>query len=270
MELQKQLALELKARANAESELFNLLSMEWQAKYENAMSEISMLTENMAEKEQYNEIELARLNRARDFLTSQIYSIEDKLFDAEETLGEHENKSLTDNEKWQVENQLLNEQLKIAESQKNDLKKRVEKLELKINHQNKITEPVNNEKSSISSDHVTTDTPVAQKKLSGDKNKSDIYRHVRLQSLHSAMLNQDSGTRSKILISVIPSIPNGISGGELQGLLVDMNSPDVINVIKSVNKYILRPLDSQTVHTITANMDQNDAETIALLLLNEQ
>lgn len=268
-ELEQEFTREKNARINAETELFKLQSMDWQTKYEHALSENTLLTENIAAKEQYDEIDLARLNRALDFLSAQNYSIKDSLFSMGEILVQYEEKSLSDYEKWQENNHLLNEQLKYTELQKNDLQDKIEKLESKIKHHNNIAKSDDKGKDSVKPELIITDTPDTQK-IPGENNKSDVYRHVRLQSLHNAMLNQDSGTRSKILISVIPSIPNGISGSELLALLVNMNSTDVITVIKAVNKYILRPLDSQTIHTMTANMNQNDAEAAALLLLKEQ
>jgi hypothetical protein len=74
------------------------------------------------------------------------------------------------------------------------------------------------------------------------------------------MRNQDSVARKNILVSVVPTIPNGISDSEFLSLVSGMESKDLLEAIRLTNKYINRPLDGQTISALIETMDVQDAE----------
>jgi hypothetical protein len=122
-------------------------------------------------------------------------------------------------------------------------------------------------KTSAQLKHKQASTPV---KSPAEKKKPDnTYRAARLESLGNAMKDRDSKNRKKILISVIPTIPEGISGNELAMLLPGMNNDDIISVIQSTKNHIKQPLDRKILNRITKTMDANTAD-VAVEILSRQ
>lgn len=222
-------------RLISETQLQELIDMEWEKKYEAARLENeSLLQENAGVKRQH-EIEISRLERARNFLAT-----------------ENNNLKVTTVKQAEVNEDLM-ESINRLETENKQFKKTIAKLE-SIPEKLPGIKPKTAEPASV----PTTRT---------DKNnESDVYRHVRLQSLNRAMLNQDSADRRKILISVIPTIPSGVSGSEFLSLIKGMQSEDILAAIQMTHQYLIRPLDNQIVGELVANMNEKDAESAGIIL----
>lgn len=102
-----------------------------------------------------------------------------------------------------------------------------------------------------------------------DREPGSEYRITRLQSLNQAMNGRDSVERKQILISVIPTIPNGISGEELAGLITGMNSADILSVIQSTRQHISRPLDNESLSILFSSMNREDADSASVILASD-
>ena len=108
--------------------------------------------------------------------------------------------------------------------------------------------------------------PTSVKSSVEKKTQDNTYRAARLKSLGNAMKDRDSNNRKVILISVIPTIPEGISGNELAMLIPGMSSNDILSVIQSAKNHIKRPLDGKTLNRITRTMDTNTADVAVEIL----
>lgn len=231
-------------KKNTIDKLHDLMAMDWENKYEAMKNENNILSEeNAASKYQYD-IEIARLNRAQKFLSAEIDSLK---------------KSANENIETNDKNLQIIAGLR-AEVAKN--KKTITKLEKAAEKSPEKIQP------DITAT-VTKQEPVkaqADSKIVINDKKMNAYRLVRIQSLNNAMLNQDSGTRRMILMNVIPTIPEGISDIELLSLIDGMQSEDILAVIKNTNQYVNRPLDNQTINSLVAHLNENDAQIAESIL----
>jgi hypothetical protein len=105
--------------------------------------------------------------------------------------------------------------------------------------------------------------PQSEKSESGQQ---ESYRYIRLNSLASTLANQDPAARKKILVSVIPTIPDGINGAELLALVNGMDGHDILEIIETTSQYIVRPLDARTLSSLAAFMNEADAATATQIL----
>lgn len=92
------------------------------------------------------------------------------------------------------------------------------------------------------------------------------YRKNRITSLSSALANRSSNERKQILISVIPTIPDGIYAEELLAMTDNMESSDTFQVVTTVEKYIVRPVDNKIIDALTTKLEEADAELITKIL----
>ena len=97
----------------------------------------------------------------------------------------------------------------------------------------------------------------------------DNFRSARLESLGNAMQNRNSNERKNILVSVIPNIPDGITGNELTSLVEGMESADILSVIRSTTTHINKPLSNEVFSRLTRNMNNQDAALATNLLSGE-
>lgn len=218
-----------------EARLRELTGMEWDTKYEAARLENETLRQEYAEAKRQHEIETGRLERAQNFLIAENNNL----------------KSIT--VKRAESNEDLMENISQLETENKQFKKTITRLE-SIPEKLPETKP----------ESVEPAPAVAAR--TGPNKGSDVYRHVRLQSLSSALLNRDSTDRMKILVSVIPTIPNGVSGSEFLSLVSGMQSEDILAAIRMTHQHIIRPLDSEVIGELVANMSEKDAESAGVIL----
>jgi len=230
-----------------ETELQELLAMDWEEKNADAREENEFLHKKINELKYQYDIDIARLQRAQSFLSAQNNSMRD----------------------FHVQLEEIN----------HGLEQNIAKLESNIKLQSKtianLESEIKQHKQSIASlqkpaPEPPTVQPSTAKMSTGEEDKSDVYRHVRLQSLNNAMINQDSVARKNILVSVIPTIPNGVSGDEFLSLVAGMKSEDILSAIQLTNKYITRPLDSKTISALTGILNEKDAEAVSLIFKTKE
>ena len=220
---------------NTESELQELIGQDWEKKYETTLFEKNLLSDEFTNTRYQQDIDITRLERAHEFLS-------------------HENNSLKKSVMTQtVANEQLVKTIEEIEAETRQLKNTIAKLK-------KPPEPTPPPEPS------QPDTSVSQSTIKNDPappaaDKSDLYRQVRLQSLVNTMANQDSAMKQKILISVIPTIPEGISGAEFLALTNNMKSEDILAVLQNTHQYINQPLDNNIMKVIASRM--NDADMAA-------
>jgi len=239
--LGENLALAEKQRLMTESDLQDLINKDWEMRFEQSKQENQSLKKEIAELLYHHGIEITRLERARNFLSTELG-----------LLVESQNK-------FSEIRRELEQNTAVLESEIEQYKKAVASLETE-NKQNKkliadLQKPVESKKQPV----VISETSATQTTADGE-DKAGNYRHVRLQSLINAMRNQDSVARKNILVSVVPTIPNGISDSEFLSLVSGMESKDLLEAIRLTNKYINRPLDGQTISALIETMDVQDAE----------
>jgi hypothetical protein len=109
---------------------------------------------------------------------------------------------------------------------------------------------------------VTAPAEIKPAAVAGGEN----YRGVRLDSLRAAMAGRASTDRRQILTAVIPTIPDGITGEELAGLVNGMDGADVISVIESARPHIRFPVAKAALEQITTQLADPDARRIQELL----
>lgn len=225
-------------KKNTMTELQDLIAMDWENKYKTMKNKNDiLLSENTALKNQYDN-EIARLDRAQKFLASENNSLKKSAFE-QSAINDKNLKTIAG-----LETEIKQNKKTIAKLKKPPEKAPTAKAEV-------TTKPV----------EIKTENIKPGK-------KSAAYRHVRLQSLSNAMTNQDSEIRKNILVSVIPTIPEGISDNELLTLVDGMQSGDILAVIQHTNQYINRPLDNQTINTLVGLMNELDAQTAESIFFN--
>ena len=245
-----QLADEIKnsqeIRGTVETELQALIDMEWEKKYQKAVYENELSLEEYTILENQYSIDIDRLERAQSFLSD-------------------ENSTL---KKYVAEQKAINDaHIQTIAKLESEIKKNKNTIAKLNKPPEKLPPPEPEPKTEV----ITKPLPASKTVAAADKNnKQDVYRHVRLQSLSNAMINQDSSVRRKILVSVIPTIPDGVSGSELLALTNNMQGEDIFAVIQITNKYVTRPLDAQAISGLTSNMNEKDAEAVGLIFSNSE
>ena len=266
---------EISARLTQTEEKLNVLdTMDWERKYKFALLDNEILVEQVAElefrQEQKNDQMLetyGQLNETKKHLEEEFIRLE---FDYDDLLEEDANlkkRYLADIQEMTDESEALKEiigknkdQLTSQEKIIAGLKK--ENLEYKNVLDQKKGETVADRKD------VKVITPETIKK-SGKTGTDDNFRSARLKSLNNAMLNRNSNDRKNILVSVIPNIPDGITGHELTSLVEGMDSADILSVIQSTTTHINKPLSSEVFSRLTRNMSNQDAALATSLLSGE-
>ncbi len=235
-----------------ETELQELIAMDWEKKYEDARDESESLRKKITELQYQYDSDIARLQRAKSFLSA-------------------ENNSLRDSHvRLEAINHGLEQNIAELEPEIEQQKKTIAKLE-SVNKQNKQSIASLQKSVEIkSAPEPPTVQPSNAQTTTSEDDKSDVYRHVRIQSLNNAMMNQNSLARKNILVSVIPTIPNGVSGDELLLLVAGMESEDILSAIQLTNKYITRPLDSKTITALTGEMNEKDAEAVSIIFKTKE
>jgi hypothetical protein len=242
-ELAESLAIARETRESTESELQEALV--WENRYEGARTENESLQRKITEQQRQYEAEIARLERARKFLSG--------------------------------ENNSKNESLARLSEINNELERNISDLKAETGQQEKVIARLEAENKQYEKEMAGLQKPVeagpdplqapestaAALSVNDDGERADTYRHVRIQSLINTMRNQDSGARKNILVNVIPTIPNGISGDEFLSLVNGMESQDILTALQLTSQYLQRPLDNTTVTALTGKMNTSDAEAAA-------
>ena len=235
-------------REATQAELQELIAMDWERKYADAMEKNESLHKKTTELKTQFDIDIARLQRAQSYLSKENNSMKESNVRFEEVSHGYE------------------QNIAELESEIEQQNKTIAKLESEIKQQKQSIASFQKPVVEKPMPEPSVVKPTTDQVATGEDDNSGIYRHVRLQSLKNAMINQDSVARKNILISVIPTIPNGVSGDEFLSLVAGMKSEDVLAAIQLTNKYITRPLDSNTVSALTGKMNEKDAEAVSLIL----
>lgn len=257
--------------SQTEEKLSELDNMDWERKYKFALLDNEIMVGQIAELEFKQEQQNDQLQESYNLLDETKKYIEEDFirleFDYDELLEEDaklKNQYLADIQEITNESEALKAALN---ENKNKLKKQ-EKVIAGLQKENQdyknILQQKKNEIAADNSDAKII-TPETIKK-SDNAGTGDNFRSARLKSLSDAMFNRNSNDRKNILVSVIPNIPDGISGNELTSLVEGMESADILTVIQSTTTYINKPLSSEVSSRLTRNMNSQDAALATNLL----
>lgn len=235
-----------------ESELQHMIDKDMETKFEESRKENDLLQRKISEQQYYNEIEIARLERARNFLANEF-----------DSLNEYR-KQVTDL-RHEFEQNIAGLTKEIDQ-----YKKTVAGLETENKQHKKLIASLEKPAESQSEPEPDTTRPVTSRPADDRDDKSDNYRHIRIQSLINAMKNQDSVARKNILVSVVPTIPDGVSAGEFLSLVSGMESEDILAAFQLTSKYITQPLDNQFISALTGKMNAKDAEAANLIFNSKE
>lgn len=230
-----------------ESELQDLIDKDLETRFEQSREENDLLRKEISELQYYHETEIARLERARNFLAKEFDSLNEY---RKQVTGLHH----------QLEQNIAGLTKEIDQ-----YKKTIAGLESENKQNKKLIASLKKPVETKPQPEPDTARSVTTRPTDSEDDKSDNYRHVRIQSLINAMKNQDSVARKNILVSVVPTIPDGVSAGEFLSLVSGMESEDILTAIQLTGKYITRPLDSQIISTLTGKMNAKDAEAANLI-----
>lgn len=260
--------------AQSEEKLSELDTMDWERKYKFALLDNEILVEQIAElefrQEQDNEQLLEaynQLDETKKYIEEDFIRLE---FDYDELLEEDS----------KLKNQYLNDMQELA-NEADALKATIGKNKDQIKKQEKIIASLKKDnldyKNTLEqgkkeivaeSKEIKIITPDTIKK-SGKTGTDNNFRSARLKSLSNAMLNRNSNDRKNILVSVIPNIPDGVTGNELTSLVEGMESADILSVIQSTTTHINKPLSSEVFSRLTRNMNNQEAALATNLLSGE-
>lgn len=93
------------------------------------------------------------------------------------------------------------------------------------------------------------------------------FRLARVQSLQSALRDASSSDKKSILLTVLPTIPGGVKGSELAGLVAGMDSSHIIEVIEKGRPHIQRPVDNDSYERIMQQLDDGESRRLVTRLL---
>ncbi len=240
------------SRVTLETQLSDLQQQNWQGKFTILQNDFL----HLQQKQNTSEAEVARLDRVVSFLHQQNDALQTELNTAHSAKTSLENERISAEENWKKKQQALDAELQQQQLALEDLTARLEK-----------AKPLQNQPETMeaeSTDAADTKTVAVQHETAGeadDKQNPEIYRMVRLQSASSAMQGKPSATRRHILMSVIPTVPGGISGDELLTLISGMEGTDVLVLIQNTDQYLMRPVDDKTINALVAGMNKQDADT---------
>ncbi|OGT32917.1 MAG: hypothetical protein A2W28_01295 [Gammaproteobacteria bacterium RBG_16_51_14] len=253
----------------ANDRLTTIEQEDWQSRYTAATTEIGELTTRLEELELRREVEIHDLEEQTNILADHRRFLEIELislaFDQDElrescrgirslVTGMENELILLD-----FETDAIREFHTMKQQQsKQACENRLAKLRSELDQANQETIQTVQQTAAVADEPPVT--PIKQ---------DSTYRSVRLESLINAMQNQDSGNRKEILIRIIPTIPDGITGDELALLLSGMSSTDALHVIQAADQQIRRPLDAKALERITSHLDAGAAE-LAVEILSAQ
>lgn len=92
------------------------------------------------------------------------------------------------------------------------------------------------------------------------------YRLARLESLQSTMSRRSSADRREILLSVIPTVPEGITASEFAALARGMDSADILALIQTMHGHLRKPLEATDTETVLGLLTAADAAAASKLL----
>ena len=233
-----------------ESELQDLIGKDLEARFEQSLEENDLLRKELSQLKYYHDIEIARLERARNLLTKEFDSLNEY---RKQVTGLH---------------QELEQNIAGLTKEIDQYKKTIADLESENKQHKKLIASL--KKPAETKPEPDTTRSVTTRPTDSEDDKSDNYRHIRIQSLINAMKNQDSVARKNILVSVVPAIPDGVSAGEFLSLVSGMESEDILAAIQLTSKYITRPLDSQIISALTGKMNAKDAEAANLIFNSKE
>ena len=265
-------------------QLSTIIEQDWESRYTSAAGEIRDLKTQIEELVLRNDIKLYDLEKTGTILEEQRWYLENEIisleFDQEELRSSHlalqqELTTLQYRHAMEMQEQAIQmDGLLIAYTGMEkelilmdlDLEAiheyhTIKQLQLESAHEEKLARLTSElEKERQKAEQVKKPPPAEPVAVVPKKNKQDdSYRTARVKSLGTAIQDRDSGNRKVILISVIPTIPEGITGNELALLLPGMSSDDALSVIQSAEKHIRRPVDAKTLERITRTLDQGAA-----------
>lgn len=265
---QSELAL-LEARTRLETTEQALARLEagnWEERYRAATAENYELSERITELELRHAIardqmenELTLLLGRYSELQNAFEALEDEHAGLAQTHEALENTLAAQSDldhayqQLQIDHATAQDELKSLRAQHQALEQSLAESRLELQQSQRASE------SAVAAAPITT-APVAA------AGASSGYRLVRLQSLANAMHGQSSSDRRSILTSVIPTIPDGIDGNELDELVSGMDSADILQVIQATRRHIHTPLDNTSLDRLLPKLNETDAQ-VALELL---
>lgn len=109
--------------------------------------------------------------------------------------------------------------------------------------------------------------PAAASGQEPDAEADTGFRQARIQSLQAAMQNASSADRKAILLTVLPTIPDGVEGTELAELVAGMDSGHIIEILEDGRPHIQRPVDNDSYKRIMRHLEDGDSRRLATRLL---
>lgn len=288
-ETRDQLALAEERLAVAEGELLSLQEMDWESRYREAERENESLMEKLAAMELQRSLakeETEELQRANDLLAGENKTLSEEFTllelergDLSRSYDQLREKFIAESERREklvediaLEEKLSNERVSQLEKAIGEKERIIAKLRSDIETYESMIAGLQQEFATPSSEQPANNKPVeiiVGKSAERKQEPDSEYRLTRLQSLNQAMNGRGSTERKQILISVIPTIPNGISGEELAGLITGMNSADILSVIRSTKQHISRPLDNDSLSILFSSMTREDADSASVILASD-
>ncbi len=104
----------------------------------------------------------------------------------------------------------------------------------------------------------------------GDENQEEEdagFRQARVASLKNAVRDSDSRDRKSIILTVLPTIPEGVQGTELADLVDGMDNQDIIAIIREGRPHISRPVDNDSYERIMRQLENEDSRRTVTRLL---
>lgn len=159
-------------------------------------------------------------------------------------------------------------QTAVAESEKRiqALNDRSQELSAKLQAAGKreqVTPPVQE----LTSQAPPRAVPAAAGSQESDPKADTSFRQARIQSLQAAMQNASSADRKAILLTVLPTIPDGVEGTELAELVAGMDSRHIIEILENGRPHIQRPVDNDSYKRIMRHLEDGDSRRLATRLL---
>lgn len=263
---------ELELRNNMERDKYIAEYEQLQERYNDLQHEfLDLEREHASLEQQYRherdsaDGELAELRRELDDSEQQArlqHALERDLIDRE--IGD----SRLENRVVELERERQALQTAVAESEKRiqALNDRSQELSAKLqaaSESEQVTPPVQE----LASQAPPRAVPAAAGGQESDPEADTGFRQARIQSLQAAMQNASSADRKAILLTVLPTIPEGVDGTELAELVAGMDSRHIIEILEDGRPHIQRPVDNDSYKRIMRHLEDGDSRRLATRLL---
>lgn len=263
---------EIELRSNMERDKYIAEYEQLQERYNDLQHEfLDLEREHASLEQQYRherdsaDGELAELRRELDDSEQQArlqHALERDLIDRE--IGD----SRLENRVVELERERQALQTAVAESEKRiqALNDRSQELSAKLqaaSESEQVTPPVQE----LASQAPPRAVPAAAGGQESDPEADTGFRQARIQSLQAAMQNASSADRKAILLTVLPTIPDGVDGTELAELVAGMDSRHIIEILEDGRPHIQRPVDNDSYKRIMRHLEDGDSRRLATRLL---